>query len=383
MARSNTLYQIGSLRNYLNAESFGVILDTANEKYNTAIWRRYAQWGRPTDDREWKQGNKKIPILVRASILGTHSPKPMRNTVGWNAYGGSIPKIGHGFTIDQDDMLELRKVARLTGDAFGLSLVDCFVQNASNMLGGIHNQLSHMTLQALSTGGIKEVSIDGTSYDFRFPIEDSHFVSPDDGKDWFIKSGSKIVANDAADPIKDIKDWQEYLTDTLNLTVDHWKMSKKLLEMLLSHPVVVANFVASKNYYNPDNVKVNKQDVLNWMHNDMYIWPFDVIDFKSQHEEDGKAVNDAPAFDQHNMVACSSRIVPFEMKCMNSIYKDRMEQGGMNASNLYSLVEQRIAILNTWEERPIQNIVDCELYAAPVFTNIREIGIATCYTATL
>ena len=380
MPRVNSLYQISDLRHYIDAENFGLLLDTSNAKYNQAIWRRYANWGTPTDDREWKQGQKKTPIMVRASILGTHSPKPMRNTEGWSAYGGSIPKIGHGFTINESDLIEIRKNSKLANLTFGVALTDAFVSNSANMLGGIHNELSYMTLQALSTGGIKDVSIDGSSYDFQFPIADNHFMSPDSGKEWYKKQSDKLVANETADPIKDIQEWQEYLTDTLNLAVDHWKMSKSLLKLLLKHPAVITAYKASKNYFHPEDVKVVKADVLAWLHNEMEIWMFDVIDFKSRHEEDGIPVNDEPAFDKHNMVACSSQIVPFEMKCMNSIYKDRMGMGGQTNANLYSLVENRIAVLNTWQERPIQNIIDCELYAAPVFNNLNEYGVAKCYT---
>ena len=380
MPRANSLYQISDLRHYIDAENFGLLLDTSNAKYNQAIWRRYANWGTPTDDREWKQGQKKTPIMVRASILGTHSPKPMRNTEGWSAYGGSIPKIGHGFTINESDLIEIRKNSKLANLTFGVALTDAFVSNSANMLGGIHNELSYMTLQALSTGGIKDVSIDGASYDFQFPIADNHFMSPDSGKEWYKKQSDKLIANELADPIKDIQEWQDYLTDTLNLAVDHWKMSKSLLKLLLKHPAVITAYKASKNYFHPEDVKVVKADVLAWLHNEMEIWMFDVIDFKSRHEEDGIPVNDEPAFDKHNMVACSSQIVPFEMKCMNSIYKDRMGMGGQTNANLYSLVENRIAVLNTWQERPIQNIIDCELYAAPVFNNLNEYGVAKCYT---
>ena len=67
--RSNTLYSY-DISQFLGADSFGVLLNTANQKYNEAIWRRYADWGMPTDDTEWVQGMKETPILVRASILG-------------------------------------------------------------------------------------------------------------------------------------------------------------------------------------------------------------------------------------------------------------------------------------------------------------------------
>ena len=112
----------------------------------------------------------------------------------------------------------------------------------------------------------------------------------------------------------------------------------------------------------------------------MGVWMFDVVDYKSRHEVDGVSKADAPAFDEHNLVACSSQIIPFEMKCTNSILIDRQRLGQVGSNHNYYLVEDRIAVLSTTEERPFKNIVDCELYAAPVFNNIREIGFLTAWS---
>lgn len=380
--RDARLYQIGSLSNYLDAENFGLLLNRANEKYNQAIWKRYASWGVPTDDREWKQGTKETPILVRASVLGTNSPKPHRNTIGWSMYGGTLPKIGHGFEINQDDMIELRKVAKLSDLTFGQAMTDCFVQNSGNMLGGIHTELNHMTLQAMSTGEISQAFVDGIAYDFKYPIPEENFTAP--AVDWFVWDTSsathKLVANESADVVEDLLTLQEYYNDQLSLGLDHWKVSKKLLRMILTHPSVTSAYKAAKNYYNPENVVTLRSQVLAWLNDEMGIWPFEEIDNKSAHEEDGKAVADAPAFDEHNLVASTTAFRPFEMKCMNSILKDRMAMGGKTAADLYSLVEDRIVVLNSWEERPnLLNIVDCELFAAPVFNNVRAHGIVTVW----
>lgn len=380
--RDARLYQIGSLSNYLDAENFGLLLNRVNEKYNTAIWKKYASWGTPTDDREWKQGTKETPILVRASVLGTHSPKPHRNTVGWGMYGGTLPKIGHGFEINQDDLVELRKAAKLSDLTFGQAMIDCFVQNSGNMLGGIHTELNHMTLQAMSTGEISQAFVDGIAYDFKFPIPDENFASP--AADWFVWTGDagsrQLVPNESADVVEDLLTLQEYYNDTLSLGLNHWKVSKKLLRMILTHPSVTSAYKASKNYYNPENVVTLRGQVLSWLNDEMGIWPFEEIDYKSSHEEDGKAVADAPAFDEHNLVAATTAFRPFEMKCMNSILKDRMSMGGRTAADLYTLVEGRIVVLNSWEERPnLLNVVDCELFAGPVFNNVRSHGIVTVW----
>ncbi len=380
--RDKNLYGIASLSRFVDAENFGVLLNNINAKYNKATWKKYASWGTPTDDREWKQGTKDTPILVRASVLGTHSPKPQRNTQGWGMYTGTLPKIGHGFSIDQDDFIELRKVAKLSNMTFGESLIDSFVYNSTKMLGGIHTELTYMTMQAMSTGMITDVPVDGVPYDFRFPIPDENFVALT--QDWWVwetKNGARVlVPNENADVIQDLMDLQDYYNDSLNLGLDHWKVSKKLLRMILTHPSVTTSYIKSKNYFNTEGVKAVRSDVLAWMHNDMGIWPFEEIDYKSRHEEDGKPVADAPAFDEHKLVASTTAFRPFEMKCMRSILQDRMGWEGQTGADLYSLVEDRIVVLNSWEERPnIKNTVDCELFAGPVFNNVREHGIVTVW----
>jgi len=382
MARDKNLYGIGSLARFVDAESFGVLLNNINAKYNTAAWKKYASWGTPTDDREWKQGSKDTPILVRASILGTNSPKPQRNTQGWGMYTGTLPKIGHGFSIDQDDFIELRKVAKLSNLTFGESLIDSFVYNSTKMLGGIHTELNYMVYQAMSTGEINDVPVDGVPYDFKFPIPDENFMTVTTlWYKWVTKDGVRtLVPDENADVVQDLMDLQEYFNDTLNLGLDHWKVSKKLLRMILNHPSVSDAFVKTKNYYNPSGVKVVRTDLLNWLNQDMGIWPFEEIDYKSRHEEDGKPVADAPAFDEHKLVASTRAFRPFEMKCMRSILQDRMGWDGQTAADLYSLVEGRIVVLNSWEERPnLKNTVDCELFAGPVFNNVREHGIVTVW----
>lgn len=146
--RDISLYSLNDLRRYVDAENFGLLLNIANNKYNAAIWRNYADWGNPSDSREWIQGQRDVPILVRASVLSAHGNKPQRNTTGWRTYGGSIPKLGHGFSIDESDLFQLREASKLENVDFGNLVASSLIQNSSNMLGGIHNEISRMLLQA-------------------------------------------------------------------------------------------------------------------------------------------------------------------------------------------------------------------------------------------
>ena len=69
----------------------------------------------------------------------------------------------------------------------------------------------------------------------------------------------------------------------------------------------------------------------------------------------------------------------FEIKCTNSIWMDRQRWGGIDPSKMYHFVEGRIAALSKWEEDPIQNTVQFELYAGPVFNSLREVGFVKTY----
>lgn len=379
--RDVSIYSLNDLRRYVDAENFGLLLNTANEKYNRTIWRDYADWGIPSDGREWIQGQRDIPIMVRASILSAHGNKPQRNTTGWRTYGGSIPKLGHGFSIDESDLFALREASKLQNIPFGYLVTDSLIQNSRNMLGGIHNEISRMLLQAMSTGEISDASVDGTSYDFKFPIDAKNFNNVTEA--WFTvgKDGVTLTPNEKADPIKDIIDAQKYITDVLQLNVDHWKMSKTLFDALLLHPAIQRRCVARVQYRNTtdtvlQSLLLTDEEKLAVIHG-LGVWPFDVIDFKTTHEEDGVAVADPLPFDVHKMVAASSIQKPFTIKCANSIFKDRLSAGPTANSTLYSFVENRIGVLNTWQERPIENIIDFEVYAAPVFRDVHDIYFLT------
>lgn len=370
--RHYTNYALNDMRRYVSATNFGMILNNANARYNEAIWRRYATWDRPSDSREWIQGQKDTPILVRASVLGTFSPKPQRNGGGWKVYGGDIMKIGHGFSIDEDDLFEMRKQRALTGVPYALQMTEKVQDKSDAMIGGIHTELNYVTLQAMSTGEIHDVAVDGDRFDFKFPIDPKNFITVT--SHWWAKDGNGKVVPQNVDVIQDILDSQKYLKDDLRLAVDHWKVSKEWFDRFIAHPRVIASAAGRiRGIIDTSNTKLTQSEILGYLH-ELGVWLFDVIDYQSAHEEDGLSVPDAPAFDEHNMVAASSLILPFTMKCTNSIYYDREKMGQIGDQHKYFLVEDRIMVLRSTEERPFKNIVDCELYAAPVFNNVREWG---------
>jgi len=371
--RSTKFYNQYDFRRYMTEADFRLIVDSANAKYNGAAWRNLGSWDTPSDSKVWNQASRTVPIMARASYLSAHAPKPMRNTSGWKFYTGNTPKFGHGYTFDEDDMFQLRDARNNTGRNLQDLIYESLLVNAQQILGGIHNQLSHMCYELASTGGIAEQSVDGVSYEFKFDFEANQYqaVSPF----WFTEDSAGAITPVTQDVniISDLLELQRLFTVTQNREVNAWMINKDTLDRIVDHPSVLSGYLANKNILegNKGAYVATRVELINFMH-DRGVWPFMVVDFKSVHEEDGVPVADAPAFDPRYMIAFNVNEEMFSIKNTNSIWKDRQQYGGIARNTMYSFVEDRIAALSTWVENPIHNTVEFELYAGPVFRNLRN-----------
>lgn len=384
--RANSFYNQYDFRRYMTEDDFRLIIDDANKKYNNAAWRTLGSWDTPSDSKVWNQASRTVPIMARASYLSAHAPKPMRNTSGWKFYTGSTPKFGHGYTFDEDDMFVLRDVRNNTGRNLQDLIYESLFVNAQQIIGGIHNQLSHMCYELASTGGIAEQSVDGVKYEFKFDFEENQYFEM--APAWFTEGADgKLTPNEnvggvKVDVLHDILETQRILTTVQNREVNAWMINIDTMNYILDHPSVKRAFLANRAAYlaslsggtlniSQDDYVVTRTEILNFIH-DRGVWPFMVVDFKSVHEEDGKPVSDSPAFDPRYMVAFNVNEEMFSIKNTNSIWKDRQNYGGIGRNTMYSFVENRIAALSTWQEDPIHNKVQFEVYAGPVFRNTRN-----------
>lgn len=371
--RATTFYNQYDFRRYMTEDDFRLIVDNANAKYNVAAWRSLGSWDTPSDSKVWNQATRTVPIMARASYLSAHAPKPMRNTSGWKFYTGNTPKFGHGYTFDEDDMFQLRDARNNTGRSMQDLIYESLFLNSQQILGGMHNQLSYMCYELASTGGINEQSVDGVKYDFMFDFDANQYqtVSPA----WFTEASGGAISpyTSGVNVIQDILDLQRLFTVSQNREVNTWMINKDTLDMIVDHPSVKDAFLAYKNIQSgiQANYVTTRVELLNFMH-DRGVWPIMPVDFKSVHEVDGVAVADSPAFDPRYMVAFNVNEEMFSIKNTNSIWKDRQRYGGIARNTIYSFVEDRIAALSTWVENPIHNTVEFELYAGPVFRNLRN-----------
>lgn len=364
MNRSYSQYAQFDLRRYLSPEAFGEIATYVNSKYNNKGWQTYASWGVPQNSRLWANFVKEDEILVKASVLSVGAPKPQRSTKGYSSYGGSIPKIGHGLSIDEADLLTMQEISAQGSAKLSDLMLDRLVYTLDKLIGGMHNKLNSFLYQALSTGFIKESitdNVDGTPLDIDYKIKASHKAEV-----------TTAWTNDAATPLQDLLDSQKSADDD-NMPYDHWEMTKTKYNQFINHKDTLTLVKARMNVQDSSNYMVTESEILKVVH-DLGVMPIRVVDEKSAIEKDGVAETAPSSFADNNVVLCQ-RGELFEMKCANSVYKQRVAEGPVNASAMYSFIEDRIAVLDMWQESPVKNIIETELWALPVLKNPNHLFI--------
>lgn len=365
------------LRRFMSIEDMRFFYEQSYAKYNGRGWQEFGHWGTKTINPTWGNVVKQGQLVPKASNISVGANKPLRSTSGWESYGGSIYKMGHGVAMDENDMLRMRAMASGNQGKFTDMMLDTFLAKADILTIGIHNQITSLAYKALSEAYIYDRSDDGIVIKENAYVPSENKIKVTDGSSWFnINSETgKWTANDAADPIGDMIDAQRY-ADNLPTPVryDHWKMSKKLYDNFISHPKVVEKCRARINGLLNDSYILTESQILQYIH-ELGVMPILVIDEKSAVEIDGVQQIDASSFCETNMVLCQSGTNLFEVKPMSSLWEDVSKQAELGPDAQFSFVGEQgiIAILNTWDVRQAYNRIEAEAWATPVLTNPKNI----------
>lgn len=366
MNRNYSQYAQFDIRRYLSPEEFGEIAEYVNSKYNNRGWQTYANWGEPQNSRLWANFVKEDEIIVKASTLSVGAPKPQRSTKGYSSYGGSIPKIGHGLSIDEADLLTMQEIAGQGSARLSDLMRDRLVYTLGKLIGGIHNKLNSFVYEALSTGFISEAvtdNVDGIPLDIDYKFKSNHRATVTVSWD-----------EDSATPLQDMLEAQKEAEND-NMPYDHWEMTKSKYQQLVTHKNTLTIAKARMNVYDSSNYMVTEAETVKVLH-DLGLAPIRVVDEKSAIEVDGIAQPAEPSFKEENVVLCNMGDI-FEMKCANSVYRQRVAEGPTTAAAMYSFIDNRIAVLDMWQESPIKNIIETELWALPVIKNPNHVFILT------
>lgn len=325
---------------------------------------------------------KQDEIIVKASALGVGAAKPMRSTSGYERYSGSIPKIGHGVKIGEDDLLHLQEVAAASQNREGAMyqlMLDATIKQSNQLIIGMQNKLTSWVFEALSTGVIHNADIDGLQFDIDINVPLANKFKTENGKDWFT-ANDLATPNAASDPVGDMIAVQDYAEDA-KIPVTHWEMTKKLWRKFVNHPSVQSKCRNSINSVINVNLTLTESQISAQLH-DLGILPIKIVDEKSAIEIDGVAQVDTASFDPTSLVLAADPSRLFEYKNACSVLEEATRFGA-NKEGIYSFVGENgsIAVMNKWYEEEVTNKVTAEQWVVPVPTNPKHICILNIFNS--
>lgn len=344
------------------------IVDTANQEYNQVKWKGNFAWDIAQLGLTFSVLAAQSNIAPMASVIDINSPKPLRATTGFKGYTGSIPKIGHGFDVEEQTLRDQQMLAAHGGNYNQAALAELLYNNFLKLIGGAHNRIGQMSDQLRSTGYINidvDNNPDGIFLHVDFQVPEANFL-----KAGFGKAPKKAWSDPTANPVQDLIDMAKYADDN-NIAYDVFEMSKVLWNEFLFHPQVISWTRARMGLAtSAPTYPIGESDVRNAISGFGGIPPIIINDTKYNAQVDGEDTF-IKAFNEGNVVLRPSGILG---KVKNAISMHTLAPS--TADNLRSTVEGgRIAILNQWDARKLINHIELEGYAIPTLDNPKNLLI--------
>lgn len=230
-------------------------------KYNAPQFANIFPWGTPQIDFTYEQMEATVGLHAMATVVDYDSPAPLRGTQGATLSTGSIPRMKHGFVINEKEirtqMFLLQRGANLNISA----LQKILFNSTDQLINGNHLRLTHMALQAESTGGYVVDSTsnpDGISLVFDFNVPSGNFK-----KCGFGTYGTKYAwTNDLANPIGDLQDMVQFAEDNFKA---HGviRMSKATWRKFIAQKLVRERVFLNQGFVNISDMPAGYQPMEN------------------------------------------------------------------------------------------------------------------------
>lgn len=348
-----------------------VIVDAVNAKYNNTAWKRDFVWGREQLDLNFNVLSSQVGIAAMAAVIDMNAPKPLRNVRGISHYGGSIPKFGHAFDVDETDMRNQQYLIANGGAYDPAVIADVFFGNIDKLIQGAHARLNNMAEQARSTGSIVVNGTnnpDGTpSYvnvDLRVPAANKKKAG--------FGQTTPAAWTDLTDgnPIQDLIDMVKFADDNGSM-YGAFEMSKTLWNSFIVHPAVTSFVKGRLQIQSGVAYAIGERDVRAAL-DGFNLPPIVISDNRQSVEIDGvNSILTDPAFDAGNVILRPSAVLG-EVK--NAISMHRMAPS--DPLNVRTTAEQgRFALLSTWDSKSLINHVELECLAIPTLSNPKNLVI--------
>ena len=237
----------------LGGMTYQSFVDSFNEIYNVPqtdgfVWDDEIQM-----DFTYHQLEAELGIYTMASYVDLDSDAPLRAIQGAEIATGKIPRMKHGFVLNEKIIREQMIFASKGAfDAAGESaLMKLLFNSTDKLIGGNYNRLSMQRHQAVSTGKLTVNSTNNVgglrSLVLDFSIPSGNITTKALTARWWTDA-AYATQGATSDPLADMVDLVEAAEDG-HAPSGHLEMSKALWRRLKGHTV----FLTSMGYvYNPE-----------------------------------------------------------------------------------------------------------------------------------
>jgi len=172
-----------------------VIINAVNQKYNNSFWRSVTDVLPASMSKKFTTIVEETGIIVKASVVGSMSKKPIRGFEGGATYQDSMPKIGNSFNYDQGDLNKIKELNLVNTD-MSMMAAEKYMNRASKMIGGFHASWNGWIYQALSTQTILLDNLGGATQTVDLHTKASHKVKCKGSAGWFTGGTTAVIADD-------------------------------------------------------------------------------------------------------------------------------------------------------------------------------------------
>lgn len=185
---------------------------------------------------EAELGLASIPTYVDVDSPGTYKERD-----GFQVGLGSIPRMKHGYAINEKRIREEMIIAQRTGrysDGLGEKMLDILFEDSSNLIIGNYNGLTYQRDQMVSTGAFTLTTqnnpkgLAGITFDARIPAANKTKLTGE--KAWFKSDGSEGTGSD---PIKDLQGMVKVMKTKLGAGF-HFEVDELTFDKTLEHTKV-------------------------------------------------------------------------------------------------------------------------------------------------
>ncbi len=339
------------------------VINNVNAKYNNSNWKMFTEVLPQSESRKFSVLLDETGIVVKASPLGRMGQKPLRSFDGAALYSDSVHKIGHGFSITQSDLDDIREMNLVNMD-LAKEIAKRYANRTQAIIGGIHATFNGWIYNALSkqeiyiyNQGVKEYT-----FDLRVPAANKLKVKSSNAN-WFDADPTKYnIINDLMRMVKRAGD------DDVNIPKNEmvFVTSKSLKDKILLDPTVIT---AIKNRM--PNINANAILTDNEVETALRVFNLPAIiatDEKSRVEMDGVPTL-APADFDENMISLIPMGKIFNLHNSPSSVRDEKDPSVITTTFEGNL----IGALEKFGADPMVTITNFEAIAFPSFKNPRKI----------